>query len=326
MIIYVDLERSSADAKAYETAIFKARIANVEIRYKNANASADLRDVDILVGQRFRDDAIAASTKLKWIAFWGAGIETAVTDAVREKIARGLLVTNASGVHGPNIAEHVLAIMLSFTRRLGFYNRAQQQKIWKHDESTSQIEELAGQTLGIVGLGRIGEALATRAKAFEMRVLATKRDISTRHASSSAVDHLMPMGDLHVLLGESDHVCVALPLTKETRHVIDGAQLAQMKKTARIYNIARGAVIDEAALVNALREKTIAGAGLDVFEEEPLPASSPLWSMENVMLTPHVAGITPHYYERAAALFAENLARFARGETLENLFDDARGY
>jgi phosphoglycerate dehydrogenase-like enzyme len=326
MIIHIDLDAESAEAIAYKTAIFSTKIADVEIRFKTHGAMRDASKTDVLVGQRFADDVISSSTNLKWIAFWGAGLETAVTEAVRAKIDRGLLVTNASGVHGPNIAEHVMAMMLSFTRRLRFYDRAQQRQIYRHDDETSFIEELSGQTLGIVGLGRIGEALATRAHAFGMRVIAVKRDTSRRHDASSAVDRLLPMTDLHVLLGESDHVCIALPLTRETHHVIDAARFAQMKKTARIYNIARGAIIDEAALIDALEKNVIAGAGLDVFEEEPLPSSSPLWLMENVLLTPHVSGITPHYFERAAALFAENLARFARGETLANLYDEKRGY
>ncbi|MEO8876752.1 MAG: D-2-hydroxyacid dehydrogenase [Polyangiaceae bacterium] len=329
MIVYVDLAEASNEAAAFRAAVSASGVNGVALRYapsdKTKKAEA-VSDADILVGQRFDPDVLTEAAKISWISFWGAGLETAVTVALRERIARGLIVTNASGVHGPNIAEHVLAMMLAFTRRLPFYFRAQQAGVWKHDEETDRIEELAGQTLGIVGLGRIGDALAKRARAFGMRVVGVKRDVTQRHDPSSPVDHLYRLADLHLLLAESDHVCIALPSTAETHHLINADRFAQMKKTARLYNIARGAIVDEEALVRALDETAIAGAGLDVFEEEPLAPSSPLWKMENVILTPHVSGVTPHYFERAAAIFGQNLALFARSETLRNRFDPSRGY
>jgi phosphoglycerate dehydrogenase-like enzyme len=178
----------------------------------------------------------------------------------------------------------------------------------------------------ILGLGRIGEALAARARPFGVRLVAVKHDLSARHDSAIAVDELLPLGALDEALGRADHVCVTLPLTPETHHLLDARRLARMRPSTYVYNVSRGAVIDEAALVMALRSGELAGAGLDVYEEEPLPPESPLWDLDNVILTPHVAGVTPLYYERTAALFAENLDRFLSGRPLANQFDPARGY
>jgi phosphoglycerate dehydrogenase-like enzyme len=177
-----------------------------------------------------------------------------------------------------------------------------------------------------VGLGRIGEAIAGRARPVGMRVVALKRDPSARYDPTVAVDEIAGLEALDEALGRADHVCVTVPLTPATRHLIDAARIARLRAGAYFYNVSRGAVIDEAALVAALRAGKLAGAGLDVFEEEPLPAESPLWDLENVILTPHVSGTTPLYYDRTAALFADNLDRFLAGQPLANRFDPARGY
>jgi phosphoglycerate dehydrogenase-like enzyme len=159
-----------------------------------------------------------------------------------------------------------------------------------------------------------------------MRVVAMKRDPQARYAAEIVPDALYPPEALPRLLAESDHVCITLPYTPETHHLFDAARLAQMKPGAYLYNIARGKIIDEEPLIAALQSGTLAGAGLDVFETEPLPADSPLWRMENVLITPHVSGNTPHYFHRVAALFAANLKRYLHGEPLRNLYDAARGY
>ena len=243
-------------------------------------------------------------------------------------LARDVAITNASGVHGPNIAEHVLAMMLMFTRGLPKLFRAQLARRWDRNQ-TSRSEafaELTGKTLLIVGLGRIGEAIASRARPFGVRLLAAKRDPAARHDPAVPVDELLPMDALDDALPRADHVCVTVPLTPATRHLIDARRIARLGAGAYLYNVSRGAVIDEAALVEALRAGRLAGAGLDVFEEEPLPAQSPLWDLDNVILTPHVAGLTPLYYQRTAALFADNLERFLSGRPLANRYDPARGY
>ena len=254
-----------------------------------------------------------------------AGLDEIITPAL---LARGIAITNASGVHGPNIAEHVMAMMLMFTRGMPRLLRAQLARRWERDlkSRSDGPGELTGKTLLIVGLGRIGEAIAQRARPFGVRIVALKRDPSNRHDDGVAVDELLGLDALDDVLPRADHVCVTVPLTRETHHLMDARRIARLRAGAYLYNISRGAVIDEPALVDALRAGKLAGAGLDVFEEEPLPATSPLWEMENVILTPHVAGMTPLYYQRTAALFAENLDRFLSGQPLENRFDPARGY
>jgi phosphoglycerate dehydrogenase-like enzyme len=231
-------------------------------------------------------------------------------------------------VHGPNIAEHVLAMMLMFTRGMPKLFRAQLARRWDRNltSRSAAFGELTGKTLLIVGLGRIGEAIAVRARPFGVRVVAVKHDPSTRHDAGVAVDELLGMDALDEALARADHVCVTVPLTPATHHLIDARRIARLRAGAFVYNISRGAVIDEAALVLALRAGKLGGAGLDVFEEEPLPETSPLWDLDNVILTPHVAGVTPLYYQRTAALFADNLDRFLAGQPLANRYDPTRGY
>lgn len=298
----------------------------VELRVAAGDAAREgIADVEVVVCGGIRPELLDAATNLRWISFWSAGLDGKITPQIQ---ARNLLITNASGVHGPNIAEHVLAFMLMFIREMPRHFRAQMAGQWLRNGNTQRVgaQELSGQTLGIVGLGRIGEALTVRAKAFGMRVVATKRDVHARYAAEVVPDALYPQEELPRLLAESDHVCIALPYTPETHHLFNAETLAHMKPTATLYNIARGRIVDENALIAALQNGRIAGAGLDVFEEEPLPYDSPLWKMENVILTPHVAGLTPHYFARVAALFTENLKRYLRGQHLNNLYDPQRGY
>jgi len=175
-------------------------------------------------------------------------------------------------------------------------------------------------------MGAIGSRVAALAHAFGMEVLAIRRSAGSRHKGDGHVSEFMPPSELPYLLGESDYVVVAVPLTDESRHMIGEQELRSMKPTAVIVNIARGAVIDEPALVRALKEGWIAGAALDVFEQEPLPEDSDLWKLPNVLLTPHVSGGTPRYMERAVDLFCDNLHHYLDGLTLRNAVDPERGY
>jgi phosphoglycerate dehydrogenase-like enzyme len=231
-------------------------------------------------------------------------------------------------VHGPNVAEHLMAMILMFTRGFPRLLRAQLGRRWERElkSRSDGPGELTGKTLLIVGLGRIGDALAARARPFGMRVVGVKHDPSHRHDGAVGVDELVSIDALDEALGRADHVCLTVPLTRATHHLMNARRLTRMRPSAFLYNVSRGAVIDEAALVEALRAGKLAGAGLDVFEEEPLPPGSPLWDLENVILTPHVAGVTPLYYERAATLFADNLDRFLSGRALANRFESDRGY
>ncbi len=322
--VLIELPPGSMDAEAYRDALarFDGRIA------LGFAAGDDFRralpEAEVVVAQDLSDADLARATRLRWFSSVAAGLDGIARPAL---LGRGVAVTNASGVHGPNIAEHVLALMLMFTRDLPRLYRAQLARRWEKESSRRQgPDELTGQTLLIVGLGRIGEAIAARARPFGLRVVGVKRNASSRHDGGVAVDELCGLERLDDVLGRADHVCLAVPLTPDTHHLIDARRIARMRAGAYVYNISRGAVIDEAALVEALRAGKLAGAGLDVFEQEPLPQTSPLWEMPNVILTPHVAGFTPLYHRRAAALFAGNLERFLSGQPLQNRFDPARGY
>jgi len=325
--VLIDLAPDAADAARFRSALarFDGRVALTFAAATGDDFARALPAADIVVAQDLSDAQLARAGRLRWLSSVAAGLDGIVTPAL---LARGVAITSASGVHGPNIAEHLLAMILMFTRGLPRLFRAQLARRWERNITSRSggFAELTGQTLLIVGLGRIGEALAARARPFGVRLLAVKHDPAARHDAGVAVDEVLPLAALDDALGRADHVCVTLPLTPATHHLIDARRLARMRPGAYIYNVSRGAIIDEAALVEALRAGRLGGAGLDVYEEEPLPAQSPLWDLDNVILTPHVAGVTPLYYERTAALFADNLDRFLAGRPLANRFDPARGY
>ncbi len=275
------------------------------------------RDSDVLITSwRLPSGVIKSANSLKWIHSIGAGVDGILTPEVLESSA---IVTSSSGIHREPISEHVFAFMLSFVRGFHIFAHQQARKEWKRPE----LQELAGKTLGIVGLGEIGSEIAVKAKSFGMKVIAVKRTPSEK---PRAVDELWLQDRLKDLLSQSDFVVLSLPLTHETRSYFGVTEFQNMKKSAYFINISRGKIVQEAKLIQALQEGWIAGAGLDVFEEEPLPMNSPLWEMPNVIITPHVAGTNPQYMERAMAIFEENLQRFLKGEPLENLVDKKLGY
>ncbi len=281
-----------------------------------------LEVADVLVCGYLSDDELRRAEMLKWIAFWSAGLDGKLKAGMLD---RELIVTSANGVHGPNIADHVLMLMLMFARRMDYFMKAQQASTWAANPTNPEPDELYGKTLGIVGYGRIGEPLCQRARACGMRVLATKRNPRQTYGDIQP-DKLFSPDELSTLLSESDHVCLAVPYTAETHHLINAGALASMKPGSYLYNIARGRVVDEDALIAALQSGHLGGAGLDVFATEPLPSQSPLWQMSNVLITPHVSGATPQYFARFAPILADNIERFLKKERLINQFDPARGY
>jgi phosphoglycerate dehydrogenase-like enzyme len=255
---------------------------------------------------------------LRWIQLTSAGADRLLNSGF---IEGGVTVTTVSGLHATPIGEYILSVMLMWAKGAPQTMRAQ----LKHEWTRFAPRELHGKTVGIVGIGHIGAEAARLAKAFGCRVIATKRSATTEHSEPYA-DAIYPPGELHRVVAESDYVIVCVPLTPETRGMIGDAELRAMKPSALIVNIARGPVIAEAALLQALREGWIAGAALDVFDQEPLPADHPLWDMENVILTPHISGGTEIYNERAVDIFAANLRRYLAGDQLENIVDPKRGY
>ncbi len=283
-----------------------------------------IEDADVLFAGFFSRDLFLAARRLKWIQAWGAGVDRLL---LPEVVKSRVVVTNAGGVHPTPISEHVIGLMLCFSRKLHSFIRNQIQRKWERyesSESIEQIEELSGKTVGIVGLGRIGTEIAKKAKCLGMTVVATKRDSS--RSTSTHVDRLLRSTDLNKLLAESDFVVLSLPLTEETQGMIGESQLKNMKPTAYLINVSRGKIVQENKLIKALKQEWIAGAGLDTFENEPLPENSELWGCKNVIITPHVAGQTPYYMERLTNIFCENLKKFIHKEPLINVVDKTLGY
>ena len=273
---------------------------------------------------------------LRWVQLNSAGVNHVIQQPL---FASDVMFTTMSGLHAINIGEYVFASILAWTRHLPELFDLQRKKQWPSDRWTCcQPTELRGSTVGIVGYGSIGREVARLAKAFGMRVLAAKR--RSESAGEPGAFELAGLGDqagvlpdalygpeqLREMLAQCDFVVLAVPLTQETRGMIGEAELRAMKPAAYLVNIARGEVCDEAALIHALQDKWIAGAGLDVFTQEPLPEASPLWTLPNVILTPHISGFTPHYEQRGVDIFCENLRRYIAGQPLLNLVDKSAGY
>jgi len=285
-------------------------IHHIEVRTAGALAQR-LPEADVLVVSGLWNNALAGSArKLQFIQSISAGTDQYDKALLRERAIR---LASAAGVNAEAVAEHAMALMLALARRLPEARDNQNAKRWRGmiGEIGAREDQLTGKTLLIVGMGRIGGRLARLAKAFDMRVIATKRDPSTGAAGADAV---YSNDRLHELLGQADVVALTYPLTPDTENLIDGAALAAMKPTAQLINVARGRVVDEPALIEALQQRRIAAAGLDVTREEPLPASSPLWTMPQVLITPHTAGETQRYEDAVIDILLENLERLWRGE------------
>lgn len=299
-----------------------AQIQAVDPRVRVTTAGDRQRGIElapsaeIMVGWNVPREAVQRAPKLRWIHSTAAGVDQLLHPEV---IERHLIITDSSGIH-QSLVEHVYAFILAFSRRLHLAMRDQLQRRWERQRTVG--DELSGKTLGILGLGTIGADIARRAVAFGLHVIGTKRT----QESVPGVDRVLPPEGMGEVLRESDIVVVALPLTSQTTGLIGEPEFRMMKRSALFVNIARGRIVQEAALIRALREGWIAGAALDVFEREPLPQDSPLYGFENVIITPHVSGTSPHYMDRAVPLFCENLRRYLRREPLLQQVDKARGY
>jgi D-2-hydroxyacid dehydrogenase (NADP+) len=281
----------------------------------------DVRDADAIVGWELPSHLLQAANRLRWMHASGAGVERYNLVQIA---ARGVMLTNSSGISAPNMAEHVLGMMIALTRRFPLLLRAQTQRVWRDAATHREVGELQGQTVLVVGIGEIGRAIAQRAAAFGMRVNGLRRRAT--ESPPAGFDHVFALGDMHAALADADHVVVTLPNTSHSRGLFDAAAFAAMKPGTAIYNVGRGPVIDTSALIAALESGHLGGAGLDVTDPEPLPADSPLWDMENVLITAHTSGATPRYWERQAALIADNIRRIQRGDAPRNLVDLEAGY
>lgn len=279
-----------------------------------------MNDAEIIAGwnNRLRESVISADSKVRWIQTWSAGVNNLpLTELQQKEVA----VTSANGVHAYPISETIFGLMLALTRKIDTYVKNQKQKKWHH---ANMKHEIHGKTIGIIGVGAIGSETAKIAKAFGMTVL------GIRHSGRAAeyVDEMSTPDQLNEVLRRCDYVVVTLPLTEETKHMFKAEQFEQMKDSAFFINIGRGPIVDEADLISALKTGQIAGAGLDVFEVEPLPENSPLWNIEQVIITPHTSGSTEFYDQRLLQdIFIPNLKKYIEGEQpMINLLDYSKGY
>jgi phosphoglycerate dehydrogenase-like enzyme len=275
---------------------------------------------EVAFTSRLTPQALMAAPLLRWAHSPAAGVGGMLFPAMK---ASPVIMTNSRGMSSVAVAEHALMLVLASARRLPEAVRAQDARRWICDE-LSGLRTIRGLTLGIVGLGSIGRELARLASALGMTVIGTRQEAGG--SAPEGVTEILGPENLPALLGRADFVVLAAPLTGETRGMIGPAELRLMKPSAWLVNIARGRLVDQAALAEALGRGTIAGAALDVFEIEPLPPSSPLWAMKNVILTPHIAGFRADHWEAATGLFAANLTRFLNGEDLANIVDKRAEY
>ena len=284
---------------------------------------AAIPDADIFAGFSLKPEQFARAQKLKWIHCLAAGVNQLMRDDIRNS---PVIVTNSRNVHAACMAEHTLGLILALARRIPSAVRHQLNKHWAQqdiwDEQPHPME-ISGRTLAIVGYGAIGQELARRAVACGMRVLGVKRDVTRGREHAEAV---VAPDQMESVLAEADFVVLATPALPETQHLFGAAQLAAMKKTAYFINIGRGVLVDAEALVAALRKGQIAGAAIDVAEVEPLAPDSSLWDAPNLLITPHLSGVSERLWHRHAALLFENLDRYFAGRDLLNVVDKQRGY
>ena len=273
---------------------------------------------------------------LRWIQFHWAGISHALEQPILQK--SDLIITTLSGAAASKVAEYIVLLILAFGHHLASILAYQRKADWPGDRwERFQPRELRGSTVGIVGYGSIGRQAARLLTSFGAEVLATKQNAMDPEdhgytaqgwgdAQGDFIRRIYPPEALTWMVKECDFVVVTAPLTSGTNNVIDEAVFEAMKPSAYLIDVSRGGIVDHQALIHAIKDRQLAGAALDVFPKEPLPADSPLWKLPNVIISPHVAGITPDYDDRAVELFAENIQRYLNGQPLYNLFSHERGY
>ncbi|MBW4580317.1 MAG: D-2-hydroxyacid dehydrogenase [Tildeniella nuda ZEHNDER 1965/U140] len=261
---------------------------------------------------------LGAAPNLRWHQTLSAGVNHILTPLY---LQRDITLTNGAGTFGIPIAEFVLTYILFHAKNISFLLSLQANHTWKQSIQLP-TQEVFGKSLLIIGAGKIGQEIAKRASAFGLRVWGSRRHPQL----TPGFERVVGLDEWRSLLPEADYIVLATPLTSETHHLIDETALRAMRSTAYLINIARGAVVDEVALIRALQEGWIAGAGLDTFHTEPLPPESPFWSLPNVFVTPHCSGFSPCIVERAIALFLDNLDRYRTGQPLRNVVGKTLGY
>jgi phosphoglycerate dehydrogenase-like enzyme len=307
-----DAAPGGAHAAAIEAVDPRVRLVRVSDR---AHWLEEAPEAEVILGFRPLREGATRAKHLRWVHSLGAGVENLCQDVAGTDI----LVTNTH-IHGDVLAEHIMALVLAHTRRLPALLAGQAEGRWIRDGAVGAV--IRGKSLGILGLGTIGTELARRAAAFGMRVWGVRRS----GAAVPGVDRVVAPAAMDDVLKASDVLAITVPLTPETRGLIGARELALLPRGAFVVNVGRGGTVDEAALAAAIQSGHLAGAALDVFEQEPLPAASPLWHLPGLIITPHVAGSSPDFLGRAVPFFCENLRRYLAGEALLNRVDVTRGY
>lgn len=284
----------------------------------------DLRETEILFAVSLQPEQLAAMGKLRWIHAPTA----AVNQLLFAELANSdVIVTNSREVHGPAVAEHVIALIFALARKIPQAAAFQQRQIWGQEPIWNDgvhPREIAGATLGLIGVGSIGRRVAQMASALGMRVIATREHVEKENPEG--VQEVFAPSAIDEMLRQSDYVVLAAPLIPATTHLVNADRLAAMKPQACLINVGRGAQVDEAALVEALRARRLAGAALDVFEHEPLPPESPLWSVENLLITPHIGSQTEKVWQRQYDIFSDNLRLYLQRQPLRYVVDKRKGY
>lgn len=283
----------------------------------------EIRDAEVYCGFGIPPEAFRAAERLRWVHSGAAGVGGSLFPEMRES---DVVLTNSAGLHAEPLAEHALAVMLHFGRGLDVAFRARSERRWAHADLAgrgSPVRELAGRRVGVVGYGGIGSAVGRKAAALDMRVWGLRRSPGE---GPPEVERMLGPDGLDALLEVSDVVVLALPETPETRGLVGLRQLRLMGQDSVLINVSRGEVLEQEDLVRVLEEGGLRGAGLDVFEEEPLPTDSPLWDRDDVVITPHTGAVSPRFWERETELVVENVRRYLEGEPLVNVVDKGRGY
>jgi D-2-hydroxyacid dehydrogenase (NADP+) len=283
----------------------------------------ELPDTDIFIGAMLRPEQFKLANNLKWIHSTAAGVSQLMYPELRNS---GVMLTNPSGIFSPPMAEHAMGLMIALARNFPDSVRYQGRAQWAQNEVSSQpgpLTELNGQLLLIVGYGSIGRELARRARAFDMRVWGVTR---SGKGDATHAEKILPVAQLDDALSQADYIAIAAPDTHETQHLIGASQIAKMKHGARLINVGRGSLLDEAALIRALKTGALSGAALDVTATEPLPADSPLWKAPNLFITPHTSGVSDRLWQKETNLLMDLLERWFAGRDLFNVVDFNRGY
>jgi len=297
----------------------------IEVQYSATKRDDEqaLRDADVMIGWSLPPEQLRAAKSLRWIYSITAAVDQFLYP---ELVSTDIALTNAGSVHGPVVAEHAIAMLLALAKRLPSATRYQQRRKWAMEaiwNEQPRPREVRGANLVLVGLGSIGTEVASMAAALKMHVIGVREHPERGAAGAHEV---MGYDALDSAIARADFAVLAAPLTERTRHLIDARRLQLFKPTAFLINVSRGSLLGEAALVKALRDRRLAGAALDVFEQEPLSRWSPLWKMPQVLITPHTAFLTENVWQRHYEVFAANLKRFLEGQPLEHVIGKQCGY